>query len=88
MWSYSGLDDVLGIGLAPGDGSGVPLLVNSDLVAVDNQVTSLLAGTSFSVGLDGDVALESSVDGVILEHVDLSFREAYHVKGTALERRI
>jgi len=55
----SGLDDVLGAGLGPGDGSGVTLSVELDLLAVHDEV----------VALDGDGALEVAVGRVILEHV-------------------
>ena len=55
----SGLDDVVGAGLTPGDGSGVALSVELDSLAVDNEV-----GT-----LDGDGALEVAVGRVVAEHV-------------------
>lgn len=54
-----GLDDVLGARLLPGDGGGVALRVELDLLAVDDQAV---------VG-DLDGALEEAVGGVILEHV-------------------
>lgn len=60
----SGLDDVGGTGLAPGDGSGVTLGVELDLLAVDDQVGAV----------DLDVTLEVPVGGVILEHVGLRER--------------
>lgn len=55
----SRLDDVLGASLLPGDGSGVALSVELDLLAVDDEVAAL----------DGDGALEVAVGRVILEHV-------------------
>lgn len=56
-----GLDDVVGTGLGPGDGSGVALSVELDDLAVDLEAT-----------LDNlDVALELTVGRVILEHVGL-----------------
>ena len=56
-----GLNDVVGASLLPGDGSGVALGVELDLLAVDGQ----------AIGLNADVALEDTVGGVILEHVGL-----------------
>ena len=56
-----GLDDVVGTGGTPGDGSGVTLGVDVDLLTVDDELAVL----------EGDVALESTVGGVVLEHVDL-----------------
>ncbi len=53
------LDDVLGAGRAPGDGSGVALSVELDVLAVDNQ----------AVGGDLDGALELAVGRVVAEHV-------------------
>jgi len=56
-----GLDDVVGTGLAPGDGGGVTLREEGDLLAVDGQTfTSNLNGT-----------LELAVGAVIAEHVGL-----------------
>ena len=55
------LDDVLGASLLPGDGSGVPLRVELDSLAVDNQAVG--------GGLDG--AVEDAVGRVVLEHVRL-----------------
>lgn len=57
----SGLDDVVGTGLAPGDLSGVLLCVELDGLAVDLQV----------VAVDLDGALELAVGAVIAEHVGL-----------------
>lgn len=57
----SGLDDVGGTGLGPGDGSGVLLSEEADLLAVDNE----------ALGVDLDGALELAVGAVILEHVGL-----------------
>ena len=54
-----GLDNVRGTSLAPGDGSGVLLSKEADLLAVDHQ--------ALRVDLDG--ALELAVGAVILEHV-------------------
>ena len=54
-----GLDDVLGTRLGPGDGSGVALSVELDLLAVDDQVGAL----------DRDGTVEDAVAGVVLEHV-------------------
>ena len=60
-----GLDNVGGTGLAPGDGSGVTLSEEGDLLAVDDEtVLNVL-----------DLALELTVGGVILEHVGLSRRQ-------------
>ena len=55
----SRLNDVLGASLLPGDGSGVALLVELDLLTVDNKAV---------VG-DLDGALEDAVGRIILEHV-------------------
>lgn len=57
-----GLDDVGSAGLSPGDGGGVTLGVEADLLAVDNQAGG-------AIDLDG--ALELAVGAVILEHVGL-----------------
>lgn len=57
----SGLDDVVGAGLLPGDGSGVTLGVELDGLAVDDKVVALLL----------DLAVEDAVGGVVLEHVGL-----------------
>lgn len=57
----SGLDDVIGAGLAPGDSSRVPLGVEADLLAVDLEV----------LAVDLDLTLELAVGGVVLEHVRL-----------------
>lgn len=57
----SGLDDVVGTGLSPGDVGGVALLVEADLLAVDGQV----------LAIDLDITLEAAVGGVVLEHVGL-----------------
>jgi hypothetical protein len=56
-----GLDDVVGTGGTPGDGSGVTLGVDVDLLTVDDELAVL----------ERDVTLESTVGGVVLEHVDL-----------------
>lgn len=56
-----GLNDVLGALLGPGDGGGVTLGVEGDLLAVDNEV----------LAVDLDVTLEDTVGGVVLEHVGL-----------------
>lgn len=57
----SGLDDVLGAGVSPGDGRGVTLRVELDSLAVDDEVVTVVA----------DLTLEDTVGGVVLEHVDL-----------------
>lgn len=57
----SGLDNILGGSLLPGDGGGVALTVEADLLAVHDKV----------VTVDFDVALEETVRRVILEHVGL-----------------
>lgn len=56
-----GLNDVVGTSLGPWDGSGVPLGVEADGLAVDDQVLTV----------DLDVTLELAVGGIILEHVCL-----------------
>lgn len=56
----SRLDDVVGAGLAPGDGSRVALVEDRDLLALDVELAVLRL----------DVALEASVGRVVLEHVD------------------
>lgn len=53
------LDDVLGAGVLPGDGSGVALRVELDALAVDDEVGAV----------DRHLALEVAVGRVILEHV-------------------
>lgn len=60
----SSLDDVLGAGLGPLDGSGVSLVVDGDGLAVDVELAVL----------DLALALESTVGRVVLEHVDLGVR--------------
>lgn len=55
------LDNVVGASLAPLDVGGVTLGVELDLGAVDDEAVSLV----------GDLALEDTVRGVILEHVGL-----------------
>lgn len=55
----SRLDDVVGAVLAPGDGSGVTLSEDGDLLAVDNELA--VAGAHLTV--------EAAVDRVVLEHV-------------------
>ena len=55
-----GLDNVVGTGLTPGDGSGILLGEDGDLLAVDNELAVLA----------GDVTLEDTVGGVVLKHVD------------------
>lgn len=57
----SGLDDVGGTGLSPGDGGGVLLSEEADLLAVDDE----------ALGIDLDGTLELTVGAVILEHVGL-----------------
>ena len=57
----SGLDDVVGAGLGPGDRGRVALGVEGNLLAVDDQV--------LAINLNG--TLELAVGGVILEHVGL-----------------
>ena len=56
-----GLDNVLGTSLAPLDVGRVTLGVEANLLAVDDEV----------LAVDGNVALEETVGGVILEHVGL-----------------
>ena len=56
-----GLDNVVCASLGPWDLGGVPLLVEFDLLAIDDQ----------SILLDLDCALELAVGGVILQHVRL-----------------
>ena len=56
----SGLDDVLGADGSPGDVGGVTLGKDLDGLSLDPELAIL--------GLDG--ALEATVDGVVLEHVD------------------
>ena len=57
----SGLDDVISADGAPRDVCGVPLGENGDGLAFNPELAIL--------SLDG--SLESSVDGIVLEHVDL-----------------
>ena len=57
----SGLDDVVSTDRAPRDVGGIPLGENSDGLALNPELAIL--------GLDG--SLESSMDGIIFEHVDL-----------------
>ena len=59
----SGLDNVLGTGLSPLDVGGVSLAVDDDGLVVDVKLAILLL----------DAALESTVHGVVLEHVDLVY---------------
>lgn len=61
----SGLDDVGSASGAPGDGSGVTLGEEANLLAVDDE--------ALVVGLDG--TLEATVGAVILEHVGLQRAE-------------
>ncbi|KAK8923190.1 hypothetical protein VCV18_007252 [Metarhizium anisopliae] len=56
-----GLDDILGASGLPGDGRGIALSEELDLLAVDDEAVGLLL----------DVALEDAVGRVILEHVGL-----------------
>jgi len=56
-----GLDDVISTDGAPTDVGGIPLGENGDGLALNPELTIL--------GLDG--SLESSVDRIVLEHVDL-----------------
>jgi hypothetical protein len=51
-----GLDNVVGTVLTPGDGSGVSLLEDGDLLAVDDELAILV----------GDLSLESTVGRVVL----------------------
>lgn len=57
----SGLDNVVGAGLRPGDAGWVALGVEADLLAIDHKVAAL----------DLDFTLELTVLTVILEHVGL-----------------
>lgn len=54
-------DDVFGTGIPPRNVTGITLLVDFDLFAVDKEV---------AVGSCGDRAFESAVDRVVFEHVD------------------
>jgi hypothetical protein len=56
-----GLDDVVGTDRAPRDVSRIPLSVHGDGFALNPELAIL--------GLDGSI--EPSMDGIILEHVDL-----------------
>jgi len=56
-----GLDDVIGTNGAPRDAGGIPLGENGDGFALNIELTVL--------GLDG--SLESSMDRIVLEHVNL-----------------
>lgn len=67
-----GLDDVGGTGLLPGDGGGVTLGIEADLLAVDNQAGG-------AIDLDG--ALELTVGAVILEHVGLWWNISTAMRG-------
>jgi hypothetical protein len=59
--THGGLDDILSTSRAPWNSSGVALAKDGDGLAVNNELAVL--------GLDG--SLESSVHGIVLEHVDL-----------------
>lgn len=59
--TYSGLDDVIGTGFAPGDVCGFTLAVNGDRVASNNKLAIL----------DLNGALEAAVSRIVLEHVRL-----------------
>jgi hypothetical protein len=56
----SGLDNVVGAGLSPLDGGGVSFTVDSDGLAVNDELAVL----------GGDGTLESTVGRIVLEHVD------------------
>lgn len=56
-----GLNNVIGTGLAPGDGRGVTLSEEGNLLAVDKE----------TVAFNLDVTLELAVGGVVLQHVGL-----------------
>lgn len=74
--AHSGLDDVLSTGACPRDVGGVALGEDGDGLAVDDEL---------AVGLlDG--SLEASVDGIVLEHVDLN-RGMSRVDGGSLGGR-
>ena len=59
--THSRLDNVLGASRSPVDVGGVALSEDGDRLAVDDELAIL--------SLDG--AFEATVDGVVLEHVDL-----------------
>jgi len=59
--THSGLDDVLGTNRPPWNSRGVALGVDGDRLAVDDEFAIL--------GLDG--SLEATMDGIVLEHIDL-----------------
>ena len=59
--THGGLDDILSTSRAPWNSSGVTLAIDGDGIAIDDELAVL--------GLDG--SLESSVHGIVLEHVDL-----------------
>ncbi|GKT57039.1 glyceraldehyde-3-phosphate dehydrogenase, putative [Colletotrichum tofieldiae] len=63
---------LVGAGVLPGDGSGVTLSVELDLLAVDDKVVAILL----------DVTVEDAVGGVVLEHVGL--RDDTSATGTRL----
>jgi hypothetical protein len=60
-WTHGGLDDILSTSRAPWNSSGVAPAKDGDGLAVNDELAVL--------GLDG--SLESSVHGIVLEHVDL-----------------
>ncbi len=59
--TYGGLDNVLGSGGRPRDGSRIPLSKHGDRVTINDELAVLNLDSSF----------EASVDGIILEHVYL-----------------
>jgi len=59
--THSGLYNVLGTSRSPWNCRGVAFSVDDDRLAVDDEFAIL--------GLDG--SLEATVDGIVLEHVDL-----------------
>lgn len=61
------LNDILGAGVLPRDIAGIAMLVHLDDLSIDDQVVIIVAG---------DFALEVTMGGVVLEHVDLQNRES------------
>ena len=59
--THGGHDNILSTSRAPLNSSGVKLAKDGDKIAIDDEFAVL--------GLDG--SLESSVHGIVLEHVDL-----------------
>lgn len=73
----SRLDDVVGAGLAPGDGGGVALAVNGDRLAVDDELAvlglnrALVATVSLALSaILPRVLYTTNTHRVVLEHVD------------------